>query len=389
MKQIFILGRQPELGVAELESLFGSDKITDFENNLAILDYEGEINFINLGGSIKCATIMEDIENLNINALPSKIENVCLELEKTIPEGKIILGFSFYNIPSDIGSMTKLGIRIKKALSKKDRSIRFIPNKELDLNSASVYHNKLTSEHGIEIIVAKIKNRIIIARTSYVQNIDAYRNRDQERPFRDSKIGMLPPKLAQILINLAKSNNKDPKTVLDPFCGTGVVLQEALLMGLDVIGSDLNPKMVDFSVKNTSWLKEQYPGVKDPTLIKEGDATITKWDNFDLVASESYLGATYSFFPRDEELAKEMSSVNNLLKNFFKNLHEQIDENTGICVAVPAWNNKGNFMTLPLIDQIEDMGYNFINLKHSSAKHLFYSREDQIVVRQLLVIKRK
>jgi len=69
MRHIFILGRQPELGVAELESLFGSDKITDFENNLAILDYEGEINFINLGGSIKCATIMEDIENLNINAL--------------------------------------------------------------------------------------------------------------------------------------------------------------------------------------------------------------------------------------------------------------------------------------------------------------------------------
>ena len=33
MRHIFILGRQPELGVAELESLFGSDKITDFENN--------------------------------------------------------------------------------------------------------------------------------------------------------------------------------------------------------------------------------------------------------------------------------------------------------------------------------------------------------------------
>jgi hypothetical protein len=36
-----------------------------------------------------------------------------------------------------------------------------------------------------------------------VQDIDAYAERDFERPMRDAFVGMLPPKLAQIMLNLA------------------------------------------------------------------------------------------------------------------------------------------------------------------------------------------
>lgn len=64
-------------------------------------------------------------------------------------------------------------------------------------------------------------------RTSFVQDIESYTARDQARPMRDARVGMLPPKLAQIIINLALSNN-DITEVLDPFCGTGVVLQEGI-----------------------------------------------------------------------------------------------------------------------------------------------------------------
>ena len=48
---------------------------------------------------------------------------------------------------------------------------------------------------------------------------------------------MLPPKLAQIIVSL--SGTQPGQTVLDPFCGTGVVLQEALIMGAIVYGFDL------------------------------------------------------------------------------------------------------------------------------------------------------
>ncbi|MFH1054946.1 MAG: DNA methyltransferase [Candidatus Altiarchaeota archaeon] len=51
------------------------------------------------------------------------------------------------------------------------------------------------------------------------------------------------PKLARALVNLARVDEGD--VVLDPFCGTGGVLIEAGLMGLGVIGWDVDPRMVE------------------------------------------------------------------------------------------------------------------------------------------------
>lgn len=71
--------------------------------------------------------------------------------------------------------------------------------------------------------------------------------RDYGRPARDARVGMLPPKLAQIMLNLSVKDEKSG-TVLDPFCGTGVLLQEAALAGFDFIGSDIEPRMVEMTL---------------------------------------------------------------------------------------------------------------------------------------------
>ena len=85
--------------------------------------------------------------------------------------------------------------------------------------------------------------RLSLVKLEGVQNISAYAMRDQKRPKRDAFVGMLPPKLAQIMINLALGDQEPKdKLLLDPFCGTGVLLQEALLMGLKVYGTDLSQK---------------------------------------------------------------------------------------------------------------------------------------------------
>ena len=56
---------------------------------------------------------------------------------------------------------------------------------------------------------------------------------------------MIPPKLARTMINLAVGEN-DPKsiTVFDPFCGTGTILMEGLMVGVTVMGSDLDHEAV-------------------------------------------------------------------------------------------------------------------------------------------------
>ena len=123
--------------------------------------------------------------------------------------------------------------------------MRVVPNRAATLSSATSFHNHLTSETKIELL--KVGGRYY--RVIQVQNINAYARRDQERPARDAKVGMLPPKLAQILINLA-GELRSGATVLDPFCGTGVVLQEALLMGYRAYGTDVSERMVEYSQRN-------------------------------------------------------------------------------------------------------------------------------------------
>jgi tRNA (guanine10-N2)-dimethyltransferase len=66
----------------------------------------------------------------------------------------------------------------------------------------------------------------------------------------------LHPKVARALVNL--SSIKKQETLLDPFCGTGGILLEAGLIGVRVIGSDIEQKMIDgckktldfYSIKN-------------------------------------------------------------------------------------------------------------------------------------------
>lgn len=93
-----------------------------------------------------------------------------------------------------------------------------------------MYHNHLTDERGAEILlIAAADGSVIIARRPPCKDIDGYTVRDRGRPKRDARVGMLPPKLAQIIVNLA-ADQAEPTpshTILDPFRGTGVVLQEA------------------------------------------------------------------------------------------------------------------------------------------------------------------
>jgi hypothetical protein len=93
------------------------------------------------------------------------------------------------------------GLSIKKAIKSTGRPMRLVPNKDQELNSAQVVHNKLTDENGWELLIIKDGSKTIIAQTVKVQDIENYAKRDQERPRRDPKVGMLPPKLAQIIIS--------------------------------------------------------------------------------------------------------------------------------------------------------------------------------------------
>ena len=336
-KTLFILGRQPLIGVAEIESLFPTENIERIDNKIISLERSFEPNLINrLGGTVKIAEEITGINDYSDNLEQLIIKKVS-EVIDSLPDGKVNFGISYYGNEQSVRDIERIAINVKRVIKKTGRSIRIVPNNDLELSSAQIFHNKLTNKTGFELIIVQSKNSIRLAKTFSVQNIESYTARDQKRPYRDAKIGMLPPKLAQIMINLC--NPSKNSTVLDPFCGTGVILQESLLMGLPVVGTDIDDRMVEYSTNNLEWLNQKFKNLPS-SRVSFGDATISTWhDEIDCVVSEIYLGHPFARTPSLEIINKENAFVYQLLYHFLKNIHSQIKPSTKLSSTVWAYFN--------------------------------------------------
>ncbi len=413
MESLFFLGRQPELGLAELESLYGAAAISPLSSMIAGSTLAAEvIDFSRIGGSSKLATVLAKGSDTNWRNIEKVLLQVAADAAENLTEGKINFGLSVYDLPVDVKDVIASSLRIKKAIrAKTGQNVRVVPNQSPALSSAQIVNNSLTNERGLELVVAQAGGAVYIAKTHREQDINAYAKRDQNRPKRDARVGMLPPKLAQILVNLAVgplangrwlmedgdhskkpiANSHIPATVLDPFCGTGVLLQEAALMGYNVYGTDIEQRMIDYSQTNLLWLNETHKLQKIEATLEAGDATNYTWNEpFTAVAAEGYLGQPFTGFPTPEKLNTVTNTCNLIAKEFLKNIGKQIPSGTRIAIGLPAWQKpNGQFVHLKMLDSLEDLGYNRVSFVHSDAENLLYYRPDQIVARELLVITRK
>ncbi len=401
-KSLFILGRQPAIGIAELESLLGSDNIKPVDDGqYAVLSTASpdEVPFSRIGSSIRLARPVATFNNGKWADVGRKVVKAFPQIVDTLPlEGKIKVGISCFGLSVSTNDLLRTGLELKKAAKKLGRSMRVVPNNALSLNTAQVLHNKLDEENGVELLIIANGEDIILAQTLSIQDIDDYAHRDRTRPKRDSFVGMLPPKLAQTIVNLgvAKSEASEDFVVLDPFCGTGVVLQESLLMGFGAYGTDLQTKMIEYTTTNLEWLKTytEQSGrnkVSENIRLEVGDAMTHSWQGkISAVACEGYLGHPLSQWPTPEKLREIMGTCDMIATKFLRNIAKQIPSGTRLCLALPAWQGPdGRLYHLSTLDQIEDLGYNRVSFQWASWQDMVYRRPDQMVARELLVITRK
>lgn len=403
-----VLGRQPEISLAELQALF--PHVKKLNPSLAIFelpdnnDESKALALISrLGGSLKLAI---------------KLEKDPISYLQTLPEGKLTIGVSDYSKSASTKIAKQEALKLKKILVRHGRSVRIIENKSATLSTATSLHNGLSGKNPRKIEF--IKQDRDWYRVIGVQDIDSYAKRDQARPARDAKVGMLPPKLAQILINLCGPLPTN-STILDPFCGTGVVLQEALLMGYRAYGTDISDRMVNYSIKNLRWIVSQARDARarrhgarcassplvampskqpsqvshdssTPTLNKfqasQGDATTFKWSQpIDAVACEGYLGRPFSQVPSEMALKEQKQACASIALGFLRNLSGQIKSDTPIAFAVPAWlRPDSSYKRLEILDEITKLGY---NVNNKTREGLLYHRNDQVVARDILILRKK
>ena len=420
MQYLLVLGRQPEISLAELQALgVKVDRIWTNASpaNLARLHRPRHVYHLaftsdakvlqlknRLGGTIKIARQLADSP---------------LDYLSSLNHHKIVFGLSDFNAvnPRQVG---REALALKEKLLE-THSVRVVPNQTPVLTSATILKNGLLHPEKGRAELLKVNGRYFV--TVHEQNITAYARRDQNRPARDARVGMLPPKLAQILINLCGHLPQGAR-ILDPFCGTGVILQEAELMGYAAYGSDLSARMVDFSRQNLAWLQENWflpPHLPAPVL-EEGDATTHRWQSpLDAVATEIYLGPPLSRVPAEGQFRTLRSDARELVQRLLANLAPQLEPGTPVVLATPAWlRPSGEYLGIidrptrlrhpkkaeksasrPSQQQISVQNANFPNFSVDFLAHLgynqasngveplIYHRDGQVVAREIIVLRKK
>lgn len=377
----FELGRKRSLCLAELVTLLGEKNLLEKGLDTAIFKLpEIDAQFLqdNLGGTIKIIQIFDEVTDLN--SLEAPIERKLTELFAG-GTGKIQFSVTPLNFKNSKQINIKQILNFSKIFLKSlGRGSRFVNQGFRPAKPSTIYKARVI-EKGIDLNIIKSDNKIYLGQSIAIQNIDNYSARDYDKPARDAKCGMMPPKLAQVMLNLAG----DADIIYDPFCGTGTTIMEGLLMGKTMIGSDINPKMIEYSTTNCKWTAERFK-VKDNFRVFHHDTRfITKTllpEKVQAIVTEGYLGDPQESLPsqqRREEIFRELA---NLHLNWLNAIHKVTPQNCRIVMCVAAFMVGQKIEHLPKFEQLaQTAGWKIVDT-------YTYDRPDQIVVRDIKVLEK-
>ena len=122
--------------------------------------------------------------------------------------------------------------------------------------------------------------------------------------------------------------------------------------------------------------------------IQQGDATSFQWEKpIDAVACEGYLGKPFSKIPTEMEFKEQKHECQAIVLGFLKNLSKQIKTGVPVIIAAPSWlRENGEYLRLEILDEIQKLGY---NVNNKTREGLLYHRNDQVVARDILILRKK
>jgi len=408
MKYFFILGRNPTLSSAEiaalLESLKADAVFLEISNEAIIIRTAKELDASNLmsrlGGTVKLGQIIDELREATTEDI---VENL-----KSSAEKKIYFGFSFYRSDEKISAadfknisqkIKNLSMPVKEMLKEMKIQARWVTSKEANLSSIVVKKNKLLSDAGAEIVFLIGKEKIYLGKTLAVQEFEELSFRDFGRPARSMRVGLMPPKLAKTMLNLAQVE-KDA-TILDPFCGFGTILEEAMLWGYEnLIGSDINQEILNGAKQNLEWLKANYKlQIANYKLLQADVREISKHlppQSIDAVITEPYLGPPLSGNEPPEKIQKIIKELSELYLAAFREFKKILKTNGRISILFPVFHTENHDFFLPILDEIKKIGfaaadplpeefkkYSFLEITPRNS--ILYFRPDQLVWREIFI----
>jgi len=249
----------------EAQCVFGdSAKVSMQCEDIAVADLNG--------GRFKWYTELAGVHKIALPLPP--VDSPDFAETITFPEKNFNFSLSLYCMPGDQEAeyeelSEELLATIRQLGLKKANLIRSRSGPEL-------YSERVVSRSAMDFVVFPIGATSQWGVTVYIPETEGFKERSTERPYVTSGIS-LSSRLARLLVNI--SGVSKGQVLLDPFCGSGTVLGEALLKGADCIGIDRNHGSVERTKENLAWFlsQSQRGGQRAPLYsVVAGDATNLK-----------------------------------------------------------------------------------------------------------------
>jgi len=385
--ELFISGKNWMLSLAELTSYLKNREIK-FE----VQFFSKEFFAVNIEAESLSTSVIEDLGGtIKIGEVKAKfptliVKDAFLERDKQsqsqITESltssslvddmdksakKVLFGVSVYCAEKTLrqlsgGIQRFVGSAVKDELADHDRKSKFMgfskDRRVAQLSHVEVLKKNLV-ENKTEVLFCIGKEETWVATTVAVHNPFEFQKRDIYKP-NQRKIFAIPPRLARIMVNLSAC--AAGKVFLDPFCGVGTILQEALLEKAKVVGVDVNPWCVKAANENLEWIKREYSLEDVEFRVLQGDVgRLTQkvgQETVDCIATEPDLGTALRQVPTGPYALKIIQKLEPLYFTFIEEAYRVLQKGGRLVLVTPyIITRSGQSVTMPIGQKLGNLGF--------------------------------
>lgn len=420
MNHFLVFGSHPRLSLAELRAarpylssplLIGSAVIVEDRA------WSGEELMETLGGTVKLGDIVQTIptQELTSECMVTLLATPPLNRRGVASGGVLNFGLTVFGSKK----FSTLPLQLKKELKRRGIASRWVTGKNgAEIAPAAVAKLKLTSE-GIDLCLFVIGDATHIGVTTHVQDADAWSFRDYGRPERDELAGMLPPKLARMMVNLAtpllltkacppipthprgvgrREEGQRKGVLLDPFCGSGTILMEAALAfpHIRIAGSDIDAKQISDTRKNISWLihngiLKSSDAQRIETFVADARHLSQKLTprSIHTVVTEGHLGPPLRGYESRATLEKNVKELTALWRDTLRELHPLLADRARLVLVWPEFKTTNGTARVDLEPLLASLGYKIFDPFEGwnvSRGPLLYHRPGQYVMRRIVLM---
>lgn len=410
-RSIFLLGSHPALSAAEIQtvcdrlgiraradmSLLPSALVMESEEPIDIPSMMAE-----LGGTPIAGRHVARLSDQSPETLGEAVQSL-IDMSKARVRTLALSALPANSNPQALRDLRSLGIALKRHLGRRGFRILF-PSKGTLVSSAQLFHARIPSD-GIGILLHDTEEARDVYTLTGVQDISRYAEIDRGRPEADPGSGMLPPKLAQILLNFASV--PAGIGIYDPFSGTGTVPMVALLHGHPVVASDVSPTHVERTQRNLEWARKTFdvPASLPSTALVHD---IVRHDLTKLpmpiggVVTEGWLGKGRTMSPSPRDATATITRAVEMMGAMLRHVQSILPPDGSVVLALPSFKigkrilratdaadifQKGanpivpsSFRMKPLVPETWDHEL----FRGSRGGTLLYGRPDAIVLREIV-----